>query len=145
MDSVVARVIAHRAHAGQLDRFDEYVIEHVERVAQAVSGDIRPLAYLHDVLEASDIKPKELRAYGLTHVEFLVLDLLTRRPGEPYRRHVTRIARATGEAGRFARISKRADLDDHLRHTQMPARAPDYEWAKREIARAQDRKRELAR
>jgi hypothetical protein len=144
MNSGVARVIAHRVHAGQLDRFGEYVIEHVERVAQAVPDDARPTAYLHDVLEVPDARPEDLLAHGLTRDEFLVLELLTRRPNESYRSYVRRISRATGEAGRLARIIKRADLDDHLGHLQLPACAPNYAWAKSEITSAQERNGETA-
>jgi len=144
MDAGVARVIAHRAHAGQLDRFGEHVIEHVKRVAQAVPDDARPTAYLHDVLEVPDAGPEVLLGHGLTHTEFLVLELLTRRPSEPYRSYVKRISYATGEAGRLARIIKLADLDDHLRHLHMPACAPNYAWAKKEITAAQSRNGEPA-
>lgn len=55
MDSLVERAksLAHRAHAGQLDKAGRPYIEHVARVAAAVSDDpeAEAVAWLHDVLE----------------------------------------------------------------------------------------------
>jgi (p)ppGpp synthase/HD superfamily hydrolase len=48
-----ARDLAHRAHAGQVDKAGHPYIEHVARVAAAVSDDpeAEAVAWLHDVLE----------------------------------------------------------------------------------------------
>lgn len=48
-----AKEVAHRAHAGQLDKAGKPYIYHVERVAAAVSGDdeAEAVAWLHDVAE----------------------------------------------------------------------------------------------
>lgn len=48
-----ARELAHRAHAGQVDKAGRPYIEHVARVAAAVSDDpeAEAVAWLHDVLE----------------------------------------------------------------------------------------------
>lgn len=48
-----AKEIAHRAHAGQFDKAGRPYIEHVQRVAAAVSDDIEAeiVAWLHDVGE----------------------------------------------------------------------------------------------
>ena len=45
MEARLARSIAQTIHAGQLDRFGEPVIDHVERVARAVPHEARALAY----------------------------------------------------------------------------------------------------
>lgn len=55
-----AKDLAHRAHAGQADKAGRPYIEHVARVAAAVSDDLdaEAVAWLHDVLEdgrSSDI------------------------------------------------------------------------------------------
>jgi hypothetical protein len=103
------------------------------------------IAWLHDLLERStDGLAHELLARGLTGIEADALELLTRALPESYKGHTLRIATATGEAGRLARIVKLADLDDHLRYDRMPASAPRYAWARRRIAAAQARKGELA-
>lgn len=53
-----ARDLAHRAHAGQVDKAGRTYIEHVARVAAAVSDDpdAEAVAWLHDVLE--DCQPE---------------------------------------------------------------------------------------
>lgn len=65
MNSLVerAKLLAHRAHAGQVDKAGRPYIEHVARVAAAVSdnSDAEAVAWLHDVLEdapeyASDLE-----------------------------------------------------------------------------------------
>lgn len=54
-DDIVSRAkaLAHRAHAGQVDKAGRPYIEHVARVAAAVSDDpvAEAVAWLHDVLE----------------------------------------------------------------------------------------------
>lgn len=54
-DDIVSRAkaLAHRAHAGQVDKAGRPYIEHVARVASAVSDDpmAEAVAWLHDVLE----------------------------------------------------------------------------------------------
>lgn len=49
----IAKGLAHRAHAGQADKAGRPYIEHVSRVAAAVSDDpeAEAVAWLHDVLE----------------------------------------------------------------------------------------------
>lgn len=51
-----AKELAHRAHAGQVDKAGRPYIEHVARVAAAVSDDpeAEAVAWLHDVLEDCD-------------------------------------------------------------------------------------------
>lgn len=48
-----AKELAHRAHAGQVDKAGRPYIEHVMRVAEAVAGDpeAEAVAWLHDVIE----------------------------------------------------------------------------------------------
>lgn len=144
VQSDVARAAARRLHAGQLTRSGEPMIEHLERVAAAVPGDLRGLAYLHDVLERVDRAAEDLAELSLGVDERAILNLLTRGPAEPYRTYVMGIARARGRLGRAARTIKLADLDDHLRHRPPGARAPNYTWARQQIVRAQELHGELA-
>jgi hypothetical protein len=54
MDIVArARELAHRAHAGQVDKAGRPYIEHVARVAAACAGNplAEAVAWLHDVME----------------------------------------------------------------------------------------------
>ena len=139
MDVAVARNIAHYGHRTARDRFDEPIVEHVERVAAAVPGRVRSVAFLHDVLENTDVSIEELCAQGLTAVEREALELLTRQPGERYELYALRIAWAPGEAGAIARTIKLADIDDHIGRPSIPQDAPPYGWARRHIAVAEER------
>jgi hypothetical protein len=139
MDPGTARGIAYASHVGQRTRTGRPLIDHVERVAAAVPPDARALAYLHDVLERTATSVADLVPHGLTPVERGALELLTRRPSEPYDLHVMRIVHASGPEGRLARIVKRADLDDHLRENGRRPGAPPYAWARRHVVIAQDR------
>lgn len=132
-----ARALARQVHADHLARSGEPLIDHVERVARAVPGDIRRVAYLHDVLERAEGAVDVLRELGLTDDEWSALALLTRHPEESYSTYVMRIARADGTPGRVARAIKLADLEDHLGHTQLPGRAPNYAWARATIVHSQ--------
>jgi (p)ppGpp synthase/HD superfamily hydrolase len=140
MEPAIARSIAHAGHTGRHDRFGEPLIEHIERVARAVTEEARALAFLHDVLEHSDTTLEELAAAGLTDVELAALLLLTRELGESYEAHTLRVAHAAGDAGRLARIVKVADLADHLRRPEMPHGAPPYAWAHLHIRNGQARR-----
>ena len=145
VDAIIARAVARRVHSGQVDRRGDPLIEHVERVAQAVPSDARALAYLHDILERGDPSSEELRELELTDEEWDVLVLLTRRQRQSYKLHVLRIARAPGKAGTIARAIKLADLDDHLRHRQHRAQAPNYTWARRQVLASQQARGEVGR
>jgi hypothetical protein len=140
METELARSIAYAEHRYQRDRFGDLMVEHLARVAAAVPPEAQPTAWLHDVLEQSDVDPAELCSEGLTAVELAALELLTRTPSELYELYVLRIAHATGEEGRLARAVKLADLEDHLAHTRLPHTAPPYAWARRHIATAQARR-----
>jgi hypothetical protein len=131
VDPKIARAIASRNHRGQRNRFDDAVIEHVERVAAAVPPEARAVAWLHDLLELTAVGWAQLRGRGLTPVEESALALLTRAADEPYDAYVLRIADAPGRAGSIARMVKLADLDDHLAHGRIPRGAPPYAWARR--------------
>src|SRR3954447_18982267 len=96
MDPAVARGIATATHIGQRTRSGELVLEHVARVAAAVAPDARATAWLHDLLERSDVSAEQLRAQGLTAVELDALELLTRSPAEAYELYALRIAHAPG-------------------------------------------------
>jgi len=142
MDAAVARDIALHSHRAQRDRDGAAVVHHLARVAAAVPAEARAVAWLHDLFERSGRTPGELVARGLSADEAGALELLTRRPEEPYTRYVLRIAEAAGDAGRLARLVKLADLDDRLSPAPTSLDAPPYAWARRRVAAAQGRHRE---
>lgn len=144
MDPIVAQQIACTCHVGQRTRFGDFVVEHLEHVANAVAPDARAVAWLHDLFELTPVGRETLRACGLTAVEELTLELLTRGPTEPYEEYVSRIARAPGRPGELARMVKLADLDDHLGHARIPPGAPPYSWARRCVLEQRDIERSPA-
>jgi hypothetical protein len=126
-----ARAIARTAHKGQQSTGGSPLIDHVQRVAAAVPEHARVTAWLHDVLERSDLTISQLRVRGVSPVELSALVLLTRPEGDDYRSYVQRIADAPGPAGALARVVKLADLDDHLANPPSGENpAPPYAWAR---------------
>lgn len=133
-----ARAIAKTAYQGQQTSAGGSLFDHVQRVAAAVAKHARVTAWLHDVLEHSDLTIGQLRGQGVSPVELSALVLLTRGEHDDYRAHVERIADAPGPHGALARLVKLADLEDHLADPRCAARStPPYEWARRSILLAQ--------
>jgi (p)ppGpp synthase/HD superfamily hydrolase len=117
MSLIEARELAVRAHGDQRDRDGSFHIDHVARVAEAVPADDphQRVAWLHDVIEDSEMTVEDLAA-RLAADELQALSLLTHHdPKEPYDDYVGRIIRAPGEAGDLAREIKQADMLDNLR------------------------------
>jgi hypothetical protein len=129
MRVAVARALAERAHEGQLDVSLQPLIDHVRRVAVATPRSARSVAWLHEVLEYTDVPEEDLLAAGLSDEELRALRLLVRPPGErsqtSYLGHIALIAGSAGLAGVLAREVKRVDLADRVEH---PAVRPDG-WA----------------
>jgi hypothetical protein len=142
MDPTVSSALARRAHFAQTDRSGGSLFDHVARVASAMPPGAGTVAWLHDILERTETEIGELRRDGLTPLEEAALLLLTRRDGEPYESYILRVAFARGDAGRLARLVKRADLDDHIANSPPAAGAPPYSWARRHIENAQWRNHE---
>lgn len=138
MDPRGAQQIACISHVGQRTRFGDLVLEHLEHVANAVAPEARTVAWLHDLFELTPLGRETLRAYRLTTLEELTLELLTRAPGKPYVEHISRIACAPGRPGQLARAVKLADLDDHLSHARIPPGAPPYAWARHRVLAQRD-------
>ncbi len=135
MDSDRARALAERLHHRHRDAGGLPLIDHVRRVAAAVPGDARVLAWLHEVLEYTSISEEALLAEGLSLDELRGLRLLTHdkdsQSNASYLAQVELIARAKGTGASLARSVKRADLTD--RTIKPPIRAngwsPPYEIA----------------
>ncbi len=138
MKPTTAYRIASQNHEGQRNRFGDRVIDHVERVAAAVPPDARATALLHDLLELCPTLRWAVRGKSITRTELEALELLTHAPDEPYEVYVRRIADAKGPAGRLARIVKLADLEDNLAPPAIPADAPPYAWARKQLLIALD-------
>lgn len=103
--------IATNAHKSQLGKDGRPYIEHCERVAMRVAPSLRPIAYLHDVVEKSEGWTLDrLRLDGFPEDMIAAIDALTKRDGEDEEAFVQRAA-----ANPMALPIKRADLEDNLR------------------------------
>lgn len=84
----IAKAIATIAHRGQVDKTGQPYIGHPQRVAEAVEAEhnYRPFiiaaAWLHDVLEDTDITPDILRAAGVEDNTIYLIDKLTHFKGD---------------------------------------------------------------
>lgn len=85
-----AQAIAILAHTGQVDKAGKPYIEHVQRVAaMATEGtNSRLAAYLHDVLEDSDITAQDLAKWGMPEGVIEAVVLLTKKPGQDYQQYL---------------------------------------------------------
>jgi len=130
-----AEQIARRQHEGQT-RWDKSVpyIVHPERIAAATYGEeFKAAAWLHDVVEDTDMTLDELRSEleqlsGAGHKVDLVIELvdaLTRREGESYTEFILRIKASSVAAAEL----KSADISDNLRDLKKGAMKDKYEMA----------------
>jgi (p)ppGpp synthase/HD superfamily hydrolase len=102
--------IATNAHRGQTGKDGRPYIEHCERVAMRVEPALRPIAYLHDVVEKSEGWTLDrLRLDGFPETMIEAVNALTRQDGEDEETFVSRAA-----ANPLALPVKRADLEDNL-------------------------------
>lgn len=114
------KIIARLAHKGQLDKAGEdYFAGHLTRVAAAVKSPDNPhfyedVAYLHDVLEDTEVTERDLHELGLLAYVIDAVKILTRRDDENYGEFIKRVIMS---GNRAAIAIKKADVDDHLRDT----------------------------
>lgn len=117
MNATQAERIARDALAGIEDRNADPVILHTERVAAAAPEDCKVLAWLHDVVEDTDVTFDDLAAQDIDPVDLEALKLITRDErfaDLTYMNWIRHIAAAPGEAGRRARAGKLCDVDDNI-------------------------------
>lgn len=141
MDINTAREIAYRAHDGVCDKQGQPYILHVQRVAENCEDENRAVAWLHDVVEDTDITLDELREKGLTEVQAQALSLVTRDPesGLTYMEWIRTIASAEGPSGQMARAVKLTDVKDNLtrpRPAEMAGIEKRYQRAERILEQA---------
>ncbi|WP_276849163.1 GTP pyrophosphokinase [Faecalibaculum rodentium] len=89
----LARVIAEKIHAGQFDKGGQPYFQHVNAVAEGVSGDVLKAAgFLHDALEDTDMTTDRLLELGVKSSVIDLVELLTRKPDEKYQDYIRRIS-----------------------------------------------------
>ncbi|GAA4742299.1 hypothetical protein GCM10025783_12030 [Amnibacterium soli] len=103
----LARRIATEAHRGQTDKLGVDYIEHPRRVAARLDPlDEQAVAWLHDVLEDTEVTAEDLRAQGVDGEVVDAVQLLTRSEDE-----ATYYAFIAGSP--LARSVKLADIADN--------------------------------
>lgn len=102
----IAYKIAKKAHKGQIDRAGVDYIKHPETVANFVTTDEEKIvAYLHDVIEDTNVTLKELKTYGFSEVILEAIDIITKKKGQTYQNYLELV-----KTNELARIVKLADL-----------------------------------
>lgn len=102
----IAHEIAKKAHAGQVDKAGMDYIKHPEAVASFVNTtEEKATAYLHDVLEDTQITAADLLNAGIPHNVVEAAQVLTKEKYTPYFEYLSRV-----KENSLARTVKLADL-----------------------------------
>lgn len=112
----IAKAIAEKAHAGQLDKAGKPYIEHPAHVAAQVQGDeAKAVAWLHDVVEDTRATFDDLLAAGISAQIVDALRLLTHDKSVPYLDYVRAL-----KGNPLARAVKLADLHHNSDLSRLP-------------------------
>ena len=112
---LLSLTLATIKHAGQFDKGGKPYIMHVIRVMQGVEDeDEKIIALLHDLVEDTDATIEDLKEYGFSDEVIQGVSLLTRDPGEDYRKYIENLSE-----NKKARNVKLSDLKDNQDHTRL--------------------------
>lgn len=116
-----AIILACRAHRGQVDLAGAPYILHPLRVMARMHTEIeRMVAMLHDVVEDTNVTPKELEQRGYPPEVVSAVEVLSHRLDEPYDKYVERVAGCD-----LARRVKLADLEDNMQLDRLQQLRPN--------------------
>lgn len=95
----VARAVATIAHRGQTDKAGRPYIEHPAAVAASFEGrddsiDLQAIAWLHDVLEDTDLNAQDLRNAGIGRSIVEDVERLTHWDGESDQDYYERVRKS---------------------------------------------------
>ena len=108
--SLMCKAIAKDAHAGQVRRGGGLYVRHPIRVAGWFSDGVhQSVAYLHDVIEDTELSADDLLAKGVDERVVQAVVAMTKVPGERYSDYLARV-----KADPLARAVKVADIADNL-------------------------------
>ena len=112
--------IAKRAHEGQTDKSGVPYIEHPIRVAESVHGDIdKATAYLHDVIEDTDVTAEDLRKEGIPECVVEAVEVLTHGEKENYYDYIRRV-----RENPIAKRVKNADIEHNSDRSRISRLTP---------------------
>ncbi|MDA2384622.1 GTP pyrophosphokinase [Bacillus cereus] len=102
----IAHEISKNAHAGQVDKAGVDYIKHPEAVASFVNtAEEKATAYLHDVLEDTEITAADLLSAGIPHNVVEAVQVLTKEKYTSYFEYLSKV-----KENSLARTVKLADL-----------------------------------
>jgi (p)ppGpp synthase/HD superfamily hydrolase len=134
-EAAIAERIARQAHVA-----DTKKLRHVERVVALVAAarhePVTAVAWLHDVIEDSDLTAEDLLERGVSAAVVDAVCVLTRDDREAYTDYVERVR---GSRNALAIAVKVADLRDHLRPSSPPEKRGRYERALARLGEVPDR------
>jgi (p)ppGpp synthase/HD superfamily hydrolase len=118
--------VAARAHAGQsAPDGNPYILHPLRMMLELQSPDERIAAVLHDVVEKSeDWTFERLKSEGFPATVLDAVEALTKRPGENFHDQVKR-----ANQDKIARVVKRRDIEDHIRHFPAGENTRKYPFA----------------
>lgn len=116
--------LAEERHKGQVDKAGGPYVEHpraVARITAAWGGSLEQqlAALLHDIVEDTDCTLEDLRRLGVPEPVLVLVDALSRRPGESLEDYLGRVVRVPG-----AVLVKRADLAHNSDPDRLARLAP---------------------
>jgi (p)ppGpp synthase/HD superfamily hydrolase len=123
----VAIKIATEAHAGQKRKNGEPYINHAKRVSSSLNNDEDKIAaWLHDVLEDTQVTISNLRDNGIPESVITVVRFLTRKKDQNYYDFITCII----DCGPISAVRvKIADIEDNLNDLNEGSMKDKYRFA----------------
>lgn len=120
-----AQLVATIAHQGQVDKVGAPYIEHPTRVAEAVcaavgDGPAVQAAFLHDVVEDTQVTLDDLLVLGFSTEVVRAVDALTKRKGESFADYYERV-----KSDPLALVVKWHDVADNADPARLALVAPD--------------------
>lgn len=115
----VARALAKLAFKGVKDKQGEPYVGHLFRVAEAVPLIAKPAAYLHDVLEDTDLTAEDLIEFGIEQYTIQTIQILTHGEEDTYEQYIEKIIESYNVD---ALVIKMADIRDNMRPGGSKAR-----------------------
>lgn len=123
-----ARLIARLAHKGQKrrgggDYFEEHVLEVAKRVGNLPIYDpqVVAVAYLHDVVEDTDVTISELYEAGFPRRVVKAVEAITKGPDENYEDFIDRVKKNA-----IAKLVKYHDMTQNLEDDPTPKQIVKY-------------------
>lgn len=127
----LAEVIATKAHEGQVDKAGMPYIDHPRAVAWTMAGRYPVMigygdvgvqaAWLHDVVEDTDVTLNDLYSAGFSFIVVEAVDSVTKRPGETYMDMINRAA--AHPLGRLVKMADNRHNFGRLDHLEPDDRA----------------------